>query len=204
MRRYGATPAELDAVLAAATRPRARHRRLRTAPPVGRNRRTTGSPRSRPGSSTSIDDRQPLWLSHLQPQSYAALRAPPPRSPVPAAARHGAVARRQVVPAASRRCCSRCTPSRAGDRAGYRLTEVADRRAPRADRRGIGARRRGAGRRRQPVPLRSARAWRCSSRRTCTRRWSSCPAGRAVPAVGDRVDVQRPLITTLVDDVEWV
>ena len=29
------------------------------------------------------------------------------------------------------------------------------------------------------------------------------PAGDACPAVGDRVDVQRPLTTTLVDEVEW-
>ena len=30
------------------------------------------------------------------------------------------------------------------------------------------------------------------------------PAGQPVPEVGDRVDVQRPLIYTHVDEVEWV
>ena len=30
------------------------------------------------------------------------------------------------------------------------------------------------------------------------------PLGDPCPAVGDRVDVQRPLITTQVDEVEWV
>jgi hypothetical protein len=29
------------------------------------------------------------------------------------------------------------------------------------------------------------------------------PTGEPVPGVGDRVDVQRPLITTRVDRVEW-
>jgi hypothetical protein len=29
------------------------------------------------------------------------------------------------------------------------------------------------------------------------------PAGEPCPAVGDRVDVQRPLITTAVDEVVW-
>jgi hypothetical protein len=30
------------------------------------------------------------------------------------------------------------------------------------------------------------------------------PAGTPCPAVGDQVDVQRPLISTFVDEVEWV
>jgi hypothetical protein len=29
------------------------------------------------------------------------------------------------------------------------------------------------------------------------------PVDDPCPSVGDRVDVQRPLITTMVDDVEW-
>jgi hypothetical protein len=29
------------------------------------------------------------------------------------------------------------------------------------------------------------------------------PAGAPCPAVGDRVDLQRPLIATRVDEVEW-
>jgi hypothetical protein len=29
------------------------------------------------------------------------------------------------------------------------------------------------------------------------------PAGEPVPAIGDLVDVQRPLITTLVDELVW-
>ena len=30
------------------------------------------------------------------------------------------------------------------------------------------------------------------------------PAGRPLPAIGDRVDVQRPLTMTLVDEFEWL
>ena len=48
------------------------------------------------------------------------------------------------------------------------------------------------------------RAWRCTSRRTCTCRWDSCRRGDPLPAIGDRVDLQRPLITTAVDTYEWL
>jgi hypothetical protein len=30
------------------------------------------------------------------------------------------------------------------------------------------------------------------------------PCGNPCPAIGERVDVQRPLISTLVDEVEWL
>jgi hypothetical protein len=30
------------------------------------------------------------------------------------------------------------------------------------------------------------------------------PLGDPCPVIGERVDVQRPLITTLIDEVEWV
>ncbi|MEO6123965.1 MAG: alanine racemase [Ilumatobacteraceae bacterium] len=30
------------------------------------------------------------------------------------------------------------------------------------------------------------------------------PAGSSTPAIGDRIDVQRPLITTMIDELEWI
>ena len=97
------------------------------------------------------------------------------------------------------------------------LDGAAPRRLPRARRR-AGATRHGTlvarsapapptgSRRSMTVAARStspAVAWRCSSRRTCTRR---CARRRRqpVPGVGDIVDVQRPLITTQADDWRWM
>ncbi len=56
-----------------------------------------------------------------------------------------------------------------------------------------------------PVPFTSSGGASIStSHRTCTRRCVSSPLGQPVPQIGDRVDVQRPLTMTQVDEFEWL
>ena len=148
-----------------------------------------------------IEATGPLWLSHLRPQSYAELRGRHPerqfRLRLGTALWHGDKSFLQLSAdvAAVR-------PVDVGDRAGYQLTEVpsagnlvmvdagsAHGVAPLPD----GASPFHFARRRlqllEPPHMHTSILF--------------VPAAAECPVVGDRVDVQRPLITTLVDEIEW-
>ena len=145
---------------------------------------------------------QPLWLSHLQPHAYSALRARHPerqfRLRLGTALWHGDksflhlhadVLAIHVVAA--------------GDHAGYQLVEVS------AD--GhlvlVGA---GSAHGVSPLPNGSSPFHFERNRLSLLEpphmhtSMVLVPTGTACPTIGDRVDVQRPLISTLVDEVEWV
>ena len=145
---------------------------------------------------------QPLWLSHLQPQAYSALRARHPerqfRLRLGTALWHGDKSFLHLhadvlaVHAVA-----------AGDRAGYQLVEVS------AD--GhlvlVGA---GSAHGVSPLPNGSSpfhfERTRLSLLEPPHMHTSMVlvPTGTPCPTIGDHVDVQRPLISTLVDEVEWV
>ena len=145
---------------------------------------------------------QPLWLSHLQPQAYSALRARHPdrqfRLRVGTALWHGdksflhldadVLAVHSVA---------------AGDRAGYQLVEISD------DGHLVLV---GAGSAHGVAPLPNGSSpfhferTRLSLLEPPHMHTSMvlAPTGTPCPAIADRVDVQRPLISTLVDEVDWV
>ncbi len=178
MRRYGATPAELDSVVSAAF--------LAGLDVVGYSLHLplAGSDTDRLTEVEAwlelIDDRQPLWLSHLEPQSYADLRLRHTsrqfRLRLGTTLWHGDKSFLHLHTDVSgvhsirgRRTC-RLSPAR-----------NCRRRTPRRGRRGLGSRGGRAAGWRQSVPLRCARGWRCSSHRTCIRRCSSVPTATRAP-----------------------
>ena len=200
MRRYGATLTELDAVIAAA--------RAAAFGIIGYSLHLplAGTEHDRLAEVDRcldhIDPRQPLWLSHLQPQTYSALRARRPdqqfRLRLGTALWHGDKSFLQLhaeVVAVH--------PVREGDHAGYHLTEIA------ADGHIVLI---GAGSAHGVAPLpNGASPFHFERHRLellepphMHTSMIVVPAGSPCPAVGDRVDVQRPLITTLVDEIEWV
>ncbi len=148
-----------------------------------------------------IEVHRPLWLSHLQPEAYSALRARHPdryfRLRVGTALWHGDKSFLHLhadvlaVHAVA-----------AGDRAGYQLVEIS------AD--GhlviVGA---GSAHGVSPLPDGSSpfhfERTRLSLLEPPHMHTSMvlAPTATPCPVVGDRVDVQRPLISTLVDEVEW-
>jgi hypothetical protein len=199
MRRYGATPSELELLTVT----------VRTAglDTVGYalHLPLAGSDQARlveiEGWLDHLDPKQPLWLSHLQQPSYNTLRSRHPdrmfRLRMGTGLWHGdksflhlhadVLGVHRVL---------------AGDRAGYQLNEVvADGHLvlvsagsatvlhhwPEA----------------QPVPLRPTPP--PHARATAHAHVDGLrPARRPVSGRRRSVDVQRPLITTLVDEVEWV
>ena len=200
MRRYGATPAELHSVVAAARGAAfgiigyALH-----LPLAG----TDGERMAEVDAWLEhLDPHQPLWLSHLQPQSYNALRAAHPdrqfRLRLGTALWLGDKSfmhlHAEVLAV---------HPVRAGDRAGYQLTEIGDDGhlvlISAGSAHGVAALPNGS----SPFHFARTRLALLEPPHMHTS-MALVPAGTPLPSVGDRVDVQRPLITTMVDEVEWV
>jgi alanine racemase len=200
MRRYGATPAELEPLNAAVSAGGfdligyALHLPL------------SGSDEDRlaevEGWLHIVDNKQLLWLSHLQPPSYSTLRARHPdrlfRLRVGTALWHGdkSFLHLNADVLAVHRVLQ-------GDRVGYQLAEVV------ADGHLVLV---SAGSAHGVAPLAGGLSPFHFARHRLLMPEPShmhtsmvlVPLGDPCPAVGDRVDVQRPLITTLVDEVEWV
>ena len=149
-----------------------------------------------------LDPRFPLWLSHLQPQAYSELQARYPqrqfRLRLGTLLWHGdksflhlhadVLAVHEI---------------RSGDRAGYQLTEVRSGGnlvvVGAGSAHGVAALGNGAS------PFHFART-RLSLLEPPHMHTSMllAPAGTPCPAVGDQVDVQRALISTFADEVEWL
>ena len=200
MRRYGAGPSELDQVVADAL--------AADLEPVGYSLHLplAGSEVDRLGEIETwlerLDDRYPVWLSHVQPESYSTLSARHPdrrfRLRLGTRLWHGdksflhlhadVLAVRDVVK---------------GDRAGYRLTEMpADGRLVMigaGSAHGIAALADGA----SPFHFGRTRLALLEAPHMHTS-MALAPTGSPCPATGDEVDVQRPLISTHVDEVVWV
>ncbi|MEY2446182.1 MAG: hypothetical protein QOE00_2762 [Ilumatobacteraceae bacterium] len=200
MRRYGATPAELEQVLADATA-------------AGLD--VIGCSLHLPLAGTDLDriaeietwlarldPRQPLWVSHLQPESFATLQR-----------RHS-----------DRRFLLRAGTSlwhgdksflhlhadvlalhevHRGERAGYHLTEIPGDGhlaiVGAGSAHGIAALGDGS----SPFHFGRTRLALLEAPHMHTS-MVLAPSGTICPAVGDQIDVQRPLIATFVDEVEWV
>jgi alanine racemase len=149
-----------------------------------------------------IDAHRSLWLSHLQPEAYNDLRARyldrQFRLRLGTALWHGDKSFLHL-----HADVMALRPVRAGDRAGYQLVEVpADGHlvlVSAGSAHGVAALPDGSS------PFHFART-RLSLLEPPHMHTSMVlvPADTACPAVGDRIDVQRPLISTLVDEVEWV
>lgn len=200
MRRYGTTPDELHEVAAAATAGGlvivgcALHLPL------------AGSDRDRLAEVDAwldhIDREWPLWLSHLQPQSYAALRAAHPdrqfRLRLGTSLWHGDKSFLQM-----RADVIAVHAVRAGERAGYHLTEIPSNGhlvlIDAGSAHGVSPLSGGV----SPFHFARTRLTLLEAPHMHTS-MVLAPEGSPCPAVGDRVDVQRPLISTRVDEVEWI
>ena len=199
MRRYGAAPSELGQVVADA---------------VAAGLEIAGYALHLPlaGSDTDrveeivrwlghLDPKYPLWLSHLQPQAYSALRRDHPdrsfRLRLGTSLWHGDKSFLQL-----HADVSAVHPIRAGERAGYRLAAVhSDGHlvlVTAGAAHGVAALRDGA----SPFHFARTRLAMLEPPHMHTT-MLVVPSGSFCPSVGDRVDVQRPLISTLVDEVEW-
>jgi alanine racemase len=149
-----------------------------------------------------IDPKQPLWLSHLQQQSYSALRSSHPdrqfRLRLGTALWHGDKSFMQLH--ADVLAVHRVLE---GDLAGYQLSKVL------TDGHLVLA---SAGSAHGVAPLSGGLSPFHFARHRLTllepphmhTSIAFVPLGDPCPEVGHRVEVQRPLITTLVDEVEWV
>jgi alanine racemase len=200
MRRYGATPSELEHVMSAA--------RTASLDIVGYalHLPLAGLETNRLSEVDAwldqLDSQHPLWLSHLQPQTYATLRSRHPdrhfRLRLGTSLWHGDKSflhlHADVVAV---------RPVAAQERAGYQQSEVpgdgnlvlvgagsAHGVAPRPD---------GA----SPFHFARTRLAMLEPPHMHTS-MIFVPTGAPCPAVGDHVDVQRPMISTLVDEIEWV
>jgi len=148
-----------------------------------------------------VDVSQPLWLSHLLPQSYAEIRA---RNPdrlfhlrLGTALWHG-----------DKSCLGLSAdvlavhPVQSGDTAGYRLTEVPGDGhvvlVSAGTAHGVAPLPNGA----SPFHFARTRLAMLEPPHMHTS-MVFVPEGDTCPAFGDLVDVQRPLISTLVDRIEW-
>ena len=200
MHRYGATPDELQAVVAAA---------------ASANLDIVGYALHLPLAGNDLDrvaevnawlplvePLRPLWLSHLQPSSYSDLRARYPdrefRLRLGTALWHGDKSFLQL-----HADVTAVHTVRAGERAGYHLTEIpSDGHLVLIDAgsaHGVGPLSGGA----SPFHFARTRLTLLEPPHMHTS-MVLAPGGTPCPAVGDRVDVQRPLISTLVDEVEWI
>lgn len=198
MRRYGARPDELRGVVDAA--------RAADLDVIGyaMHLPLAGSDSERVAEVEAwlaLIDQRPLWLSHLQPVAYAAIRSRHPdrqfRLRVGTRLWHGDKSFLQLqadVLAAH--------PVRAGDHAGYQLTAVpGDGRivmVSAGSAHGVAALANGA----SPFHFEHTRLALLEPPHMHTS-MVFAPTGSPCPAVGDRVDVQRPLIATAVDEIEW-
>jgi alanine racemase len=200
MRRYGATPAEIAGVASSAAAANLEIVGYALHLPL------TGSDYDRLAEIDSwldhVDPGQPMWLSHLRSESYANLRARHPnrqfRLRLGTALWHGDKSFLQL-----RADVLAVHPVQAAQRAGYRLTEIP------SDGRLVMV---GAGSAHGVAPLTDgASPFHFARTRLALLEpphmhtsMVFAADGTPCPAVGDRVDVQRPLISTLVDEIEWV
>ena len=203
MRRYGATPTEIDHVVTAA---RAAHLEIigysLHLPLAGTEADRTSEVETWLDHLDHLGYRQPLWLSHLQPQTYTTVRdrhrGRDFRLRLGTTLWHGdksflhlhadVLAVHEV---------------RAGDRAGYQLNDVPSDGhlvlVGAGSAHGVAALSGGA----SPFHFNRTRLTLLEPPHMHTS-MVLAPAGTPCPAVGDQVDVQRPLISTFVDEVEWV
>jgi alanine racemase len=200
MRRYGATPAELEFLTTAV--------RAAGLDIIGYalHLPLAGSDQDRlveiEAWLTHLESHQPLWLSHLQPQTYNTLRTRHPerlfRLRLGTALWHGDKSFLQLH--ADVLGVHRVIQ---GDRAGYRLTEVhGDGHlvlVSAGSAHGVALLAGGL----SPFHFARHRLLMLEPPHMHTS-MVFVPLGDPCPGVGDRVDVQRPLITTMVDEVEWV
>jgi alanine racemase len=200
MRRYGAAPSEVDAVVAAAKAADLDIIGFALHLPLA------GSDSDRLEEVDNwldrLDTGQPLWVSHIEPEAFAALRARRPGQQfflrVGTRLWHGDKAflhlHADVLAVHA---------IRAGESAGYRLTAVPSDGCVvmigAGSAHGVAARTDGA----SPFHFERSRLALIEPPHMHTS-MVFVPAGSPCPAVGDRVDVQRPLNSTLVDEVEWV
>ena len=200
MRRYGATPTELEQVVLDAGAAGldvvgyALH-----LPLAGSD---TGRLDEIEGWLPRLDPGHPLWLSHLQPRAYSALQRSHPdhsfRLRVGTSLWHGDKSFLHLsadVIAVHR--------IRAGERAGYRLTQVPDDGhlvlVDAGAAHGVASLPDGA----SPFHFARTRLAMLEPPHMHTTMLLA-PTGMPCPSVGDRVDLQRPLISTMVDEIEWV
>jgi alanine racemase len=149
-----------------------------------------------------LDPRHPLWLSHLQPAAYSALQGSHPdrtfRLRVGTRLWHGDKTflhlSADVIAV---------HPIRTGERAGYRLTHVPDDGhlvlVDAGAAHGVAALPDGA----SPFHFARTRLAMLEPPHMHTTMLLA-PIGTPCPSVGDRVDLQRPLISTMIDEIEWV
>ncbi len=200
MRRYGAAPAELEQVAIDA--------RSAGLDIVGYalHLPLAGCDADRldeiEGWLARIDPHSPVWLSHLQPPAYAALRESHPersfRLRLGTSLWHGDKSFLHL-----NADVAAVHSIRAGERAGYRLTAAS------SDGHLVLVSA-GAAHGVAPLPDGASPFHFARSRLAMLEpphmhtTMLLVPHGSPCPSVGDRVDVQRPLISTLVDEVEWV
>jgi len=203
MRRYGATPAELHTVVTAIHA--AGHEIVACSlhlPLAGTEAERVGEVEMWIEHLDAHGIRHPLWLSHLSAPSYSALgdrhRARQFGLRLGTQLWHGDKSSLHL-----HADVLAVHEVRAGDRAGYQLTDI-----PfdghlllvgAGSAHGITALPDGA----SPFHFSRTRLAMLEPPHMHTSMLIA-PAGTPCPAVGDQVDVQRPLISTLVDEVEWV
>lgn len=199
MHRYGVTPADLDRVVLAAGAARLDVVGYSLHLPLA------GSDADRIAEVDAwlarLDPHDPLWLSHLQPASFAALQGRYPdrrfHLRLGTGLWHGDKSFLQL-----HADVGAVHAVHEGDRAGYRLTEV------RHDGHLVLI---GAGSAHGVAPLPDGNSPFHFARTRLQMFEPShmhttmvlVPSSAPCPSIDDRVDVQRPLVTTLVDEVEW-
>jgi len=200
MRRYGATPAELHDVVSAASGADLEVVGYSLHLPLA------GSDADRVAEVEAwlemIDERKPLWLSHLQPQWYADLRSRHPnrqfRLRLGTTLWHGdkSFLHLHTDVAAVHSIAT-------GERAGYRQVEVTDGGhlvlVGAGSAHGVAALPDGA----SPFHFARTRMAMLEPPHMHTS-MLVCSNDSPCPDVGDRVDVQRPLVSALIDEIEWV
>ncbi len=205
MRRYGATARELDGLMSAVADAGLAVAGFALHLPLA------GSDDDRSAEVTAwldhLDPAVPLWLSHLQPSSFAALATAHPhrtfRIRVGTALWHG-------VPKGSFLHLGAdvldVRPASAGDRVGYWQSAIDGDGTLVAIGAGSAA---GVAPLDDPDPARRSPFHFERQRLALVERPHMhtslvlVPHGQPCPAVGDMVDVQRPLISTQVDEVRW-
>ena len=200
MRRFGVVPAGLDGIVEEARRAKLEIVGYSLHLPLA------GSESDRVGEVEAwldhLDPLVPLWLSHLQPHAYAELQARHPqrqfRLRLGTLLWHGDKSFLHL-----HADVLEVHEIRAGDRAGYQLTEVGcDGHlvvVGAGSAHGVAALASGV----SPFHFRRTRLALLEPPHMHTS-MIVAPKGTPCPSVGDQIDVQRPLISTLVDEVEWV
>ncbi|HZX53760.1 MAG TPA: alanine racemase, partial [Ilumatobacteraceae bacterium] len=200
MRRFGATPDEVDDVVASAAAANLELAGYALHLPLA------GSEHDRlvevDAWLNAVDPDQPLWLSHLSAQSYGDLRARLPdrqfRLRLGTALWHGDKSFLKLTADVLA-----VHPVRGGDCAGYQLTDVpGDGQVvlvSAGSAHGVAPLPNGA----SPFHFARTRLAMLEPPHMHTS-MVFVPEGQQCPGPGDRVDVQRPLISTLVDRIDWI